>query len=83
MAKETKAKKEKAAPAPEPADTADDTPTSDSRFDVRLIEAHLRRGDISATEHEKHLAALPDDAAEGEPSKVAFTSPFADRHYQN
>jgi hypothetical protein len=53
----------------------------DVRFDVRMIEVRLRRGEVTAEEYKKHLDALPDDAAEAEPSKVHFVSSYADKNY--
>lgn len=50
-----------------------------TRFDVRLIEQRLRRGDVKHEEYETYLASLPDEAVEGEESKVNFTSPYGDK----
>jgi hypothetical protein len=55
---------------------------SDTRFDVRMIEARLRRGGVTAAEYEKHLASLPDEAEFAEPSRVAFQSSYADKNYR-
>jgi hypothetical protein len=53
---------------------------NETRYDVRLIEQRIRRGTVSADEYAKHLAALPDEAAEAEPSKVHFVPSYADRY---
>lgn len=55
---------------------------SDTRFDVRMIEARLRRGLVTAAEYQKHLEALPDEAEYAEPSRIAFTSSYADKNYR-
>lgn len=52
----------------------------DRRFDVRMIEARIRRGTVTPDEYKKFLDALPDEAAEGEPSKVQFLANFASRY---
>lgn len=54
-------------------------PNEERRFDVRLIEARIRRGAVKAEEYAQFLAALPDDAAEAEESKVAFAPTYAAR----
>lgn len=52
------------------------------RFDVRLIEARLRRGVVPAAEYQQYLDALPDDAENCEPSRVTFQASYAEKNYR-
>lgn len=51
----------------------------DLRFDIRVIPHALRRGTLTPSDVAEALAALPDDAEEGQPSNVVFSTPFANR----
>ena len=53
--------------------------TDDLKFDVRLLAHRERRGELSRTQIEKHLAGLPDDAEAGEPTTTVFTASWASR----
>lgn len=52
----------------------------DRHFDVRIVEAQIRRGTITADDYKAYLASLPDDAEHAEPSNVVFESAFRQRH---
>ena len=46
----------------------------DMKFDVRSLKHRMRRSEISPKELQKHLDALPDDAAECETTRTAFVA---------
>ena len=54
-------------------------PSDEKRYDVRLIEARIRRGSINHGDYRRFLESLPDDAENGEPSRVTFVDTFARR----
>jgi hypothetical protein len=48
-------------------------------WDVRVVKALSRRGQLDAAAYNAHLEALPDEAAEGEQTETQFATPYADR----
>jgi hypothetical protein len=54
----------------------------DMKYDVRALKYRLRREEISKKELEKHLASLPDDAAEAETTSTGFAATFEERNYK-
>ena len=46
----------------------------DMKFDVRSLKHRMRRSEISPKELQKHLDALPDDAAECETTRTEFVA---------
>jgi hypothetical protein len=54
----------------------------DMKYDVRALKYRLRRNEISKKELDKHLAALPDDAAEAETTNTGFAATFEERNYR-
>ncbi len=52
-------------------------------FDVRLVRHQIRRGVVSKEEVEKHLAALPDDAENGEETETRFVGHVENRTDEN
>jgi hypothetical protein len=48
-------------------------------FDVRTLDHKVRRGEVTRAQVRTHLDALPDEAAQGEESKVRFSNPFEQR----
>lgn len=48
-------------------------------FDTRVTDHARRRGTLDQKAYQAWLDSLPDEADEAEPSKVAFTTPYADR----
>jgi hypothetical protein len=55
-------------------------PLEENMFDVRLIEARIRRGTVTAEQYAKQLASLPDDADNAETVRVHFTAPYGEKH---
>jgi hypothetical protein len=55
----------------------------DMKFDVRTLKYRKRRSEISDEEVKKHLSALPDEAAECEPTSTQFVATFEDRNYRS
>ena len=48
-------------------------------FDVRVVKALARRGELDSDAYQKHLASLPDEADEGEETSTRFATPYSDR----
>jgi hypothetical protein len=46
----------------------------DMQFDVRSLRHRLRRTELTTKDVQKHLDALPDDAAEADQTKTEFVS---------
>lgn len=46
----------------------------DMKFDVRATKHRLRRAEMTRQEVEAHLASLPDEAAEAEPTRTEFVA---------
>ncbi len=46
----------------------------DMKYDVRAQKHRVRRGEMSRQEIDAHLASLPDDAAESEPTRTEFVA---------
>lgn len=53
------------------------------KFDVRTLKFRLRRNEISQEQLQKHLEALPDEAAEAEPTSTQFVATFEGKNYRN
>ena len=51
----------------------------ESKFDVRVLQHRLRRGDITREQYDAFLAQLPDESAEGVETETRFAAPFAQR----
>lgn len=54
----------------------------DMKYDVRALKYRIRRNEISKEELQKHLEALPDDAAEAETTNTGFAATFEERNYR-
>lgn len=52
------------------------------KYDVRALKYRIRRNEISKEELQKHLEALPDDAAEAETTNTGFAATFEERNYR-
>ncbi len=50
-----------------------------TEMDVRVIEFHLRNGNITQTDYDAYRATLADDAEAGTETETAFSTPFAVR----
>lgn len=48
-------------------------------LDIRVVEHAIRRGNLTREDYEAHLASLPDETEESEPSVIPFTAPYAQR----
>ena len=48
-------------------------------MDVRVIEFHRRRGDVTPSNYDSYLDTLEDCAAEALEADVVFTTPWAQR----
>jgi hypothetical protein len=52
---------------------------SDPRLDVRVVNFHLRAGNVSHEDYNSYLNDLPDDAEEGVEVEVRFDNAFERR----
>ena len=48
-------------------------------WDVRVVQALSRRGELDHTAYNSHLSDLPDEAEEGAETETRFATPYADR----
>lgn len=55
----------------------------DMKFDVRLLKYRYRRSELTTKDVEKHLASLPDEAAEAQPTSTTFAAVFEERNYRH
>ncbi len=51
----------------------------DAKFDVRIIEHSIRRGQMTFKDFDDHLADLPDEAEEATEMETTFQATFAKR----
>lgn len=55
----------------------------DMKFDVRLLKYRYRRSELTTKDVEKHLASLPDEATEAQPTSTTFAAVFEERNYRH
>ena len=53
--------------------------SNDLMYDVRVIRARMRRGEMSQSEYAKYLKTLEDDSEHGEETDTRFVPAFASR----
>lgn len=49
------------------------------KFDARVINHNLRRGELTQTELDAHLKSLPDDAEHAEATTTEYVATWANR----
>jgi len=54
--------------------------SDEKRYDVRVMDFHLREGTYSKEELDGHLSGLMDSAEEAEPTETVFSPTFELRH---
>ncbi|TNE90965.1 MAG: hypothetical protein EP330_06775 [Deltaproteobacteria bacterium] len=48
-------------------------------WDVRVVKALSRRGELDNAAYKAHLESLPDEASEAVDTETRFSTPYADR----
>lgn len=51
------------------------------KFDVRVVDFHLRHRNVKEDEYASYLKDLPDDAEECEETETRFSNPYERRNY--
>jgi len=53
--------------------------SNDLMYDVRVVRARMRRGEMTQAEYDTYLATLGDDADHGEETETRFVPAFESR----